>query len=263
MTFVTTQFESGIGTLSLNRPEKKNALTRELIQQLSLGLESLIAHQDLRVLVLAATGNVFCAGMDLGEMQSRASSPNGKQDWLIDSQIYCQLLKEIYSLPIPTVVRLQGPVLAGGVGMVLACDIIVASSNAFISLPEPMRGITAAIVTPLLVHRLGPGPATHLLLSGERMSAERAWQLGLCYDVVPEDQLDVRVLELVDSILSGSPAALATTKRHLNQCIPSSLQQQLEQSIGISAEARESSDAREGLAAFLEKRRPNWQPTPS
>jgi len=257
---VLTEFVAGVGQIIINRPDKRNALTRQLIEQLDRAVEQMRSRPELRVLVLGASGGVFCAGMDLGEMQARAASEDGQQEWLLDSQIYSHLLQKIYSISVPTIAKLQGPVLAGGVGMVLACDMIVASTNSFFSLPEPMRGITAAIVTPLLVHRLGPGVANHLLLSGERMSAERAWQLGLCYDVVSADQLDERVEQLVASVLTGSPASLAITKQHLNQSISASVEAQLLDSIQVSAQARQSSDAREGLAAFLEKRKPSWQP---
>jgi methylglutaconyl-CoA hydratase len=257
---VLTEFEAGVGRITINRPDKRNSLTRELIEHLDQAVEQMRVRPELRVLVLAASGGVFCAGMDLGEMQARAISENGQQEWLVDSRLYSQLLQKIYTMRVPTIARLQGPVLAGGVGMVLACDLILASTNTFFSLPEPMRGITAAIVTPLLVLRLGPGAANHLLLSGERMSAERAWQLGLCYDVVAADQLEEREDQLLASILTGSPAALEATKQHLSKIISVSVTDQLEDSIRVSAQARQSVDAREGLAAFLEKRKPNWQP---
>jgi methylglutaconyl-CoA hydratase len=142
----------------------------------------------------------------------------------------------------------------------LACDFIVASNSAFVMLPEPARGITAAMVTPLLIHRLGAGPATHLLLSGERMSAHRAWANGLFFDVVEPEELATRVDSLVQSIMTGSRSALAITKKHVQSCSGDLVVDQLNKSIVVSAEARETSDAREGLAAFLEKRKPSWQP---
>lgn len=259
-TFVKSGIHNGVGRITLSRPEKRNALKREFIEQLQQAIAQLKSETGLRVIGIEAEGKVFCAGMDLGEMQERAKSPDGKQEWQKDSEAYCQLLKEIYSLPVPTMVVLQGPVLAGGVGLVLACDLIVASEDSFFMLPEPMRGITAAMVTPLLVHRVGAGTAGHLLLSGERMSARRAFQLGLCYDVVSSQDLAQRAETLMNSILTGSQAALAITKRHLAQCSNERLEDQIEMSVTISAEARETADAREGLAAFLEKRQPAWQP---
>ena len=258
--FVKSSIESGVGRITLNRPEKRNALKREFIDQLIEAVRSFSESDGLRVLVIESSGTVFCAGMDLGQMQERAQSEDGKKEWQKDSEVYADLLAAIYHLPVPTIAALQGPVLAGGVGMVLACDFIVASENAFVMLPEPARGITAAMVTPFLVQRVGVGPATHLLLSGEKMSAARAVEVGLAYSVVPHEELSSSVNSLVGSILRGSQSALEITKRHVQKCGISNLDELLRMSIRVSAEARETDDAREGLAAFLEKRKPNWQP---
>ena len=258
--FVTQQIESGVGRLTLNRPDKRNALKRQFIEEIHSGIAQLASDPSLRVLLLEAEGEVFCAGMGLGEMQQRAESENGKDQWQRDSKVFADLLTVIYQLPVPTVAVVQGPVLAGGMGLVLACDILLASEVSFFMLPEPMRGITAAMVTPLLVHRVGSGPASYMLLSGERIPADRAMTFGLCHEVCPADQLHHRRDKLVASILTGSPSALAITKRHLDECSTTQVLSDLNQSIAISAEARETADAREGLAAFLEKRPPSWQP---
>ena len=258
--FVKTTIESGVATIALDRPDKRNALKRDFIEQLISAVDEMAEDDSVRVVKLAAEGTVFCAGMDLGEMQERAESETGKQEWQKDSEVYATLLKKLFGLNVPTVVALQGPVLAGGVGMALACDFIVASENAFFMLPEPMRGITAAMVTPFLVFRIGTGPASHLLLGNERMSAHRAKELGLVYDCVAEDELSARVESLTHSILSGSKSALEITKSHVRKCSGDNLEQLLAESIAVSAQARETDDAREGLAAFLEKRKPYWQP---
>jgi methylglutaconyl-CoA hydratase len=258
-TFVKSEIKVGVGRITLNRPDKRNALRRDFIEQLTAAVSEMKSDDTLRVLVMQAKGTVFCAGMDLSQMQDRAQSSNGKLEWQKDSEVYCDLLTELYSIEVPTVVALQGPVLAGGVGIVLACDIVIASDTAFLMLPEPVRGITAAMVTPLLIHRVGAGIAGHLLLSGERMSAQRGWQTGLCHDVVEANQLTDRVESLTQSILSGSKSALSLTKLHLGRCSNDTLVKQIQDSVQVSAEARESSDAREGLAAFLEKRKPTWQ----
>ncbi len=259
-TFVKSTIESGVGRITLSRPEKRNALKRAFIEQIRESLNLLSRDDSLRVLILEAEGSVFCAGMDLGEMQLRAESDSGKQEWQKDSEVYADLLSALFQLPVPTIAALQGPALAGGVGLVLACDFIVASSSTFVMLPEPARGITAAMVTPFLVHRMGAGPATQLLLSGERMSIERCYENGLVYEVVASDALPARVDALAKSIMSGARFALAITKGHVHQCSGGHVVEQLQKSIAVSAEARETDDAREGLAAFLEKRKPNWQP---
>lgn len=257
--FVKTSIENGVGRLTLNRPDKRNALKRQFIEEIHSGIDELTSDSGSRVLVLQAEGKVFCAGMDLGEMQERAQSENGKQEWLKDSEVYGDLLIKLYSLDVPTITVLQGPVLAGGVGMVLATDMVVAGEDTFFMLPEPMRGIVASMVTPFLIHRTGPGPATYMLLSGERVYAPAAQRMGLCHAVVPADQLASRADELVTNVLTGSKSALAITKQHIANCLSSDLVQQVKASMDVSAQARETADAREGLAAFLEKRKPHWQ----
>lgn len=251
--------ERGVARLTLDRPDKRNALRREMLEVMLREVQRLVGDDSLRVLVLQATGKVFCAGMDLGQMQDRAQSNHAKQQWKQDSQIYADLLVAIHALPVPTIAVVQGPVLAGGMGLVLACDIVIAGEDAYFMLPEPMRGITAAMVTPFLVHRVGAGPATYLLLSNEKITAIESRRFGLCHDVVAVDQLAHRVDALIASILTGSPAALAITKQHLADCTAYDLRELVHQSIEVSAQARETDDAREGLAAFLEKRKPSWQ----
>ncbi len=258
--FIETNFENGVGRLTLNRPDKRNALKRDFIEEIKAGIAELKANPDLRVFVLAATGKVFCAGMDLGEMQERAQSEDGKAEWQRDSEVYCEVLTEIFTLPVPTIAAVSGPALAGGMGMILACDILIASDNAFFMLPEPIRGITAAMVTPLLIHRVGAGPASYLLMSGERMSTAMASRLNLCHLVTSPETFEERLGHLVDSILTGSQSAWAITKRHISNCTDSNIVEQIKMSVQVSAEARETDDAREGLAAFLEKRKPSWQP---
>lgn len=258
--FVKTEIQAGVGRITLARADKRNALKREFIEQISAAVKELGQDDSLRVLVLEAEGTVFCAGMDLGEMQQRAESENGKQEWQKDSEVFAELLLAIFHLPVPTIAVLQGPALAGGVGLILACDFVVASERSFVMLPEPARGIVAAMVTPFLVHRIGAGPASHLLLGLQRMSAQRANEVGIAYAVAAHDELAKEVNSLIESILQGSKSALAITKSHVQKCGEANLSTQLEQSIGVSAEARNSDDAREGLAAFLEKRKPYWQP---
>ena len=256
--FIEVHFENGVGRIVLSREEKRNALKREFIQELNQAVDDLSANPELRVLEFSARGSVFCAGMDLGQMKSRAESESGPAELQKDSEVYCELLKKIFALSVPTVAKLQGPVLAGGVGLVLACDLVVASENVFFMLPEPVRGITAAMVTPFLIYRVGNGPANYMLLSGERLSASAALRTGLCHDVVLTEALNERADSLIAAILTGAPSALAITKRHAQDCA-FDVHGLVEKSIEVSAKARETADAQEGLTAFLEKRKPNWQ----
>ena len=257
--YIQFSIESGVATLTLDRAEKRNALKRDFIEEILGALDQVQQDEAVRVFVLNAAGSVFCAGMDLGEMQERATAENKEKEWQRDSEVFCEMVTKIYSLPVPTVAAIQGPVLAGGMGMILACDIVVAADSVFFALPEPMRGITAAMVTPFLIQRVGAGPATYMLLSGRRVSASEAERFGLAHQLTSNDQLAHEIEELKQSILTGSPRALAITKRHVDDCSAANLIQQVRASIGVSAQARETDDAREGLAAFLEKRKPNWQ----
>lgn len=253
---------NGVVRLTLSRSEKRNALTRQFVEELASSVEEIRADKTVRLVLLEADGPVFCAGMDLKEMQQRAGSADAQQEWQKDSDSYCELLKSLFTLPVPTIAVLQGSVFAGGIGLVLACDFIIAADDVLFALPEPKRGITAAIVTPFLIHRLGAGVANSFLLSGESLSAKRAAEYGLCYRVVPGDSLGECRDQLVESILTGAPSALATTKQYVQQVANSneSFNEQLENAKAISSIARSGDDAREGLTAFLEKRQPNWFP---
>ncbi len=267
--------DEGVASVTLARPGKRNALSREFIEQLNQAVQRCEDDPSVRVLVFQAEGTVFCAGMDLGEMQQRATSEDGQAEWQRDSEVYADLLSRIFHLKVPTIAALQGPVLAGGVGLVLACDMIVATDHAFVMLPEPMRGITAAMVTPFLVYRIGAGPATQMLLSGQPVAPQRCLELGLFQAVTEPVEIEEQDLALqkryrrlksildplIESVLTGSQSALAITKRHIQHCAGDRLDALLKDSISVSAEARGTADAREGLAAFLEKRAPNWRPS--
>jgi methylglutaconyl-CoA hydratase len=250
----------GIARVTINRPHKRNALTRELIEQMLAAVRSIRDDQSVRLLVLAAEGTVFCAGMDLGEMEARATSPNAAEEWHQDSVVYRDLLWELCTLPIPTLAVVQGPALAGGLGLVLACDIVLAAEEAFFSLPEPKRGITAAVVTPLLVYRIGPGTAGYLLLSGRNMTAADAHRAGLCHELSLGEKLVERERELSSAILTGGSTSLQQTKQNLLACSAASLSADLDAGMQVSAAARHTPEAREGLTAFLEKRHPAWYP---
>ncbi len=256
---ITTSLTSDVLSITLNRPQKRNALTRELLADLRAAIPSGATPIRPRAVILAAEGPVFCAGMDLQEMQSRADAADPAAEWHADAQAYADCLTGLLELDCPTLAVVQGPAVAGGVGLVLTCDLVLCSSNAQFTLPEPTRGIVAAMVTPLLLHRVGTSAASYLLLSGESCAAETALRWGLCHDVVAADALAKRAARLVHAILAGSPAALALTKQQLGAGRAGTWRDQLKTATDISAQARESTEAREGLAAFREKRPPSWQ----
>lgn len=250
--------ETGIALITLSRPAKRNALSRQFLQELNDAIDTVQNEPRVRLLILDAEGPVFCAGMDLGEMQERANQPEASAEWREDARLYRVLLEKLFHLPVPTLAVVQGAAIAGGFGLVLACDIVLAEEEAVFSLPEPKRGITAAVVTPFLTFRTGPGVAGYLLLSGRSISAKEGRQWGLCHEIVPKNSLTEQTENLAASILTGSKSALAVTKANLLECAGATLSGWLEKGMTASAQARESEDAREGLAAFLEKRNPRW-----
>lgn len=255
-------FADGVRRIELNRPQKRNALSRELIRQLQAEVTKASQDDSVRLVVLAAAGPVFCAGMDLAEMQDRAAQPNAQELWQADTQTYRDLLVALVTMPKPTLAVVQGPALAGGMGLAMACDLVLASEAAVFGLPEPKRGITAAVVAPLVCYRAGISTASYLLLSGKNLAASQSLTRGLCHQVVSIGGLKSTEQEVCRSILTGAPAALAATKTHLLNTAGRELIAQLDAGMQVSAKARETQDAREGLAAFLEKRSPVWFPNP-
>lgn len=258
--FLLATRQDQILTLTLNRPAKRNALTRELLGELLDAVRRARSDQDLRLLVLRAEGEVFCAGMDLAEMQQTAAAPQPEVLWEQDARVYQELLWELVSFPQPTLAVLPGPALAGGVGLVLACDLVLGTDTAQFSLPEPKRGFLAAVVIPLLLYKLGIAPANWLLLSGEGATAGQALQWGLLHHCVAKELLPSASEHLIRQILTGSPGALAATKKLVWSCLGSGLHQQLKDAVSVSGSMRKTPDAREGLQAFLEKRSPHWVP---
>ena len=251
------EIESSVARITLDREPRRNALTRSMLIELTAEMKTLAADEAVRLIEIAANGPVFCAGMDLGEMKDRAQQ-SGPEDWLQDSLVYRDLLLAIIEAPQPVMAVVQGPVLAGGVGVVLACDLVLATDNTFFSLPEPQRGITASMVTPLLLRNVGVGHAGHLLLSGRRIEAKEMCGWGICQAVVDPSELATESLRWRDEMLKGSRQALAATKAQMLQ-FSGDVSEQLIEAARLSAQARATDDAQEGLAAFLEKRKPNWQ----
>jgi methylglutaconyl-CoA hydratase len=246
------------GTIILNRPEKRNALTRELITQLMQALDDLRRERRVRAVVLTGSGSAFCAGMDLNEMQETAKEANAQALWHEDSVAYRDLLEEMLRLPKPIIAAVGGPAVAGGAGLVLASDIVLAAPEAKFGLPEPKRGIVAGLVAPLLAFRLGGGRAAYLLLSAQLIAAEEAHRIGVYHELMAGEKLWPRAHQLAGEIAACAPEAMLLTKRLLNETIGEQLETLLTAGAAVSATARTTEAAAEGLAAFLEKREPKF-----
>jgi len=246
------------GTIILNRPDKRNALSRQMLTELAQALDDLHQERKVRAVILTGAGTAFCAGMDLGEMQQTSQQPDAFAQWHHDAVQYRELLDKLLHFPKPIIAAVNGPVLAGGAGLMLASDIVIAAEEAKFGLPEPRRGIVAGVVSPVLVFRIGASHAAHLLLTARTIEAAEAHRIGLYHEVVKSDVVWARAQEITNEIAKSAPEAIQLTKRLLNETIGEHLNTLLSAGAADSATARTTDAAREGLAAFLEKREPKW-----
>jgi methylglutaconyl-CoA hydratase len=247
------------GTIVLNRPEKRNAINRQMMTELSQALTDLHGEKQVRAVILIGSGTSFCSGMDLLEMQQTAAEPDAQEQWYDDSLQYRELLEQMLQFPKPLIAAVNGPAIAGGAGLMLACDLVVATSTARFGLPEPKRGIVAGMVSPLLAFRIGGGAATRLLLRANLIEAGEAERLGLYQQIVADELIWATAHALAQEVADSAPEAIQLTKRMIYENIGEQLGTLLSAGAAISATARTTEAAAEGLAAFVEKRPPKWR----
>lgn len=258
MSAVQVKIHEQAGTIILNRAEKRNALTRGMIEELQQAFDDLHLERRARAVVLTGAGSAFCAGMDLSEMRDAAESEDPHARWGEDATLYRDLLQTMLHFPKPILAAVNGPAVAGGAGLLLASDIVLAAPEARFGLPEPRRGIVAGIVAPLLAFRVGAGQSARLLLNPTLIDADEACRIGLYHELVPSNNIWLRAVEVAGECAKGAPEALQLTKRILNETIGEHLDTLLSAGAAASATARTTEAAQEGLAAFLEKREPRW-----
>lgn len=258
MPLLRLHIQDHVGTVIINRPEKRNALNRELLAELQQMFEDLHLEKRVRAVVLTGAGTVFCAGMDLGEMLETRGLPNAAELWHSDASAYRDLIEYMLRFPKPIIAAINGPAMAGGAGLLLASDIVVAAEGATFGLPEPLRGIVAGLVAPLLAFRIGGGHAARLLLTAQTIDTAEAHRIGLFHETTKPDLLWPRATELATQCAKCAPPALLMTKRMLNETIGESMLIQLGAGAAVSATARTTEEAQEGLTAFVEKREPKW-----
>lgn len=255
---IVTEVDSGVGILTLNKAQRHNAFDEQLIAEITAALHELDADPDVRVVVLSSTGRSFCAGADLNWM--RAAAGYAPEENLRDANRLAELLATLNELPKPTIARVQGPAYGGGVGLIAACDIAIGSYDAVFALSEVKLGIIPAVISPYVLAAIGERYARRYMLTAERFSAAEAYRIGLLHEIVPGDeQLDEAIAEIVDGLLANGPQAQAECKALIRVVSGQPID---EQTIAETAQritrVRASAEGREGLAAFLEKRRPNW-----
>ena len=258
---VEVKVTGSVGTIVLNRPGRRNALTLAMIGQLQEALGDLHLEKRVRAVILTGAGDAFCSGMDVHELHSAGSLPDHeKQDaWGETAESFRELLVQMIELPKPMIASVNGPAVAGGAGLVLACDVVVACATAKFGLPDTRRGVVAGVVGPLLAFRVGGGPAARLLLTSSLYSAAEAFRLGIYHEMIDENRLWARCVELGEECAAGAPEAVQLSKRLLYETIGEQLATQLSVGAAISATSRTTEAAQEGLAAFVEKRPPEWK----
>jgi len=255
---IITEVDAAIGILTLNKADRHNAFDEVLVSELTTGLLELEADPRVRVVVLSSTGKSFCAGADLNWMKRSASSTS--QENLRDARNLARLLTTLNDLSKPTIARVQGPAYGSGVGLIAACDIAVATYDALFALTEVKLGILPAVVSPYVLAAIGERYCRRYMLSAERFSAAEAYRIGFLHEIVPdEEQLDEAIGEIIDSLLKNGPSAQTECKALIRviagQPIDESTVEETAQRI---TRVRSSPEGKEGLMAFLEKRKPNW-----
>lgn len=247
-----------IGTIILNRPARRNALTRAMLVDLEQAIHDLRMEKPARAIVITGAGTAFCAGMDLEEMQETADGPSPLEQWGADAEAYRNVVLAMLETTKPIIAAVNGPAVAGGAGLVLASDIVIAANEATIGFPEPRRGIVAGVVAPLLAYRIGAGQAARMLLSSMLFKAPEAHRIGLYHELISQDQVWARASAIATECAAGAPQAVQLTKRLLTETIGEDLLAQLASGAATSATARTTDAATEGLTAFMEKREPKW-----
>ena len=240
-----------ITVVTLNRPERRNSLTIELLNELIAAIKVASDQPQERVLILRGAGAAFCTGLDLKEAADQTKAH-------ATAEMVAKTLITIAETRLVTVAAVHGAAVAGGAGIMSACDYVVAAEKTKIGYPEVRRGLVAGLVMTFLRRQVRERDLRELVLGGELIEAERAREIGLVNRVVPRDELMNEAQKFADSVLQGAPNAIANTKRLIEELWSTSVKEDVELALKHHMQARESAEAREGIAAFNEKRKPNW-----
>ena len=252
----TTQ-QGSVLTLTLSRPEVRNAFNDEVIAEITQAFHDAASRAEVRAVVLAAVGPAFCAGADLNWMRRMADYTRAEN--LADAGLLAEMLRVMYECPKPTVARVQGDVFAGGMGLVAACDMAVSLDSATYCLSEVKLGLIPATISPYVIRAMGERAAHRYFLTAERFTAAEAHRIGFVHEVVAADQLDAKVDELVAALVNASPNAVRSCKRLVQEVAGRDIDAPLvARTVEGIADIRASSEGREGVQSFLQKRKPSW-----
>jgi methylglutaconyl-CoA hydratase len=252
---IQLSYDSGVVTLTLNRPEKRNAISNQLMDDLLRAFED-VATSPAQVLILTGAGKAFCSGMDLENLQAligRSADQNLK-----DSESVARVFRSLYEFPKVTIAAVNGAAIAGGTGLALLCDFTLAVPEAKFGYTEVRIGFVPAIVSTFLLRQVGEKQARDLLLTGRLIDAEEAHYLGLVNEIVPAERLMGRARELAAQLMQNSPTSLLLTKHLLTEHARDELDRQIGAAMRDNAAIRSTEDFREGITSFLEKRKPRW-----
>lgn len=244
-----------IRTITLHRPERRNAMTPAMQSELITALHD-AAQAECRVLILAGAGDAFCAGLDLSAL--RSMQDKSADDHAVDAARIAQLFRTLYELPIPTIAAVHGAAIAGGTGLAMICDLTVATATAKFGFTEARIGFVPALVSAFLALQIGDKRSRDLLLTGRLLDATEACRIGLVNEIVAQEELLPRVHELARQLIANSPESLRATKQLLAAQNKAWLDTAITLAMSANAQARLTRDFREGIAAFLEKRSPSW-----
>jgi methylglutaconyl-CoA hydratase len=252
---LTLAYDSSVATVTLNRPDKRNAISFQLIDELRRALDE-VERSPALVMILTGAGKAFCSGMDLEDL--KALLGRTPEETRKDSDAMVSLFRSLYDFPKVTIAAVNGAAIAGGTGLALLCDFTLAVPEAKFGYTEVRVGFVPAIVSAFLCRQMGEKQARDLLLTGRITGAEEAARMGLVNEIVPPERLMPRARELAAQLLENSPTSLQVTKRLLSQYARADLDEKLEAAVRENAAVRATPDFREGISSFLEKRKPRW-----
>ena len=254
---LTIAITDKVATVTLNRPELRNAFNEGAIAELALAFDELGRNELVRAIVLAANGPAFCAGADLNWMKKMAGYSHDENH--ADALRLADMLRTIYLCPKPTVAKVQGDCYAGGMGLVAACDVVVAAEGVNFCLSEVKLGLIPATISPYVIKAMGEQAARRYFITAERFDAAAAQRMGFAHEVVPMEALDTTVAGIVKALVSNSPHAVAQAKTLVREIVGQPVSDALlDDTARRIAEIRASSEGREGVSSFLEKRKPSW-----
>jgi methylglutaconyl-CoA hydratase len=257
MKHLLLNFRDAVATVTLNRPEVRNAFNDEVIAEMTAVFSELGDRTEVRCIVLAGNGPAFCAGADLNWMKRMADYSHDEN--VADAAALAQMLRTIFNSPKPTVARVQGDCYAGGMGLVAACDIAVVVDSAQFCLSEVKLGLIPATISPYVIRAMGTRPAHRYFLTAERFSALEAHRIGFVHEVVEASQLDAKVRELSLALVQAGPDAVKACKALVHDVAGKEITQMLvDRTVEGIANIRVSPEGREGVQSFLQKRKPSW-----